>query len=258
MKTYDAPRPEGHPCWFDLMTPDPAEVEGFYRAVFGWALEDQGEDYNHYRFAYAEERAAAGIGTIPSGTEYPLAWTVHYAVDDVEERTQRARELGADVLNDVAEVPEHGRFSILRDPTGAVFALWEAGDHIGAEIAQAHGAMAWCEVNTPDAEAAKAFYTALLGATAEPMEGTGTTYYSLMKGDTAVGGILQMTEEWQGIPPHWMPYFQVENADAAVEAANTTGGTVGHGPFDTPFGRIAVFNDPAGAVLSVLQPPAKG
>lgn len=255
MKTHDAPHPEGHACWFDLMTRDPAQVEDFYRAVFGWTLEDQGEDYGHYRMAYAGGRATAGIGGMPEGAAYPPGWTVHFAVDDVEERTEAARGLGADVMVDSGEVPGMGRFSILQDPTGATFALWEAGGHIGAEIAQAHGAMTWCEVNTPDAAAAKAFYTALLGASAELMEGAGTTYYSLHKGDTAVGGILQMTEEWQGIPPHWMPYFQVDDADAAVAAAKAAGGKVGHGPFDTPFGRIAVINDPAGAVLSVLRPP---
>lgn len=256
MKTHDAPHPEGHPCWFDLMTRDPAQVEDFYRAVFGWTLEDQGEDYGHYRMAYADGRAAAGIGGMPEGAAYPPGWTVHFAVDDIEERTARARELGADVMVEADEVPGMGRFSILQDPAGATFALWEAGDHIGAEVAQAHGAMAWCEVNTPDAEVAKAFYSALLDATAERMKGTGTTYYSLKQGDAAVGGILQMNENWKGIPPHWMPYFQVEDADAAVEAASAAGGKVGVAPFDTPFGRISVLNDPAGAVFSVLQPPA--
>lgn len=254
MKSHDAPRPEGHPCWFDLMTRDPARVEDFYRAVFGWTLEDQGEDYDHYRMAYADGRAAAGIGTIPDDAVYPPAWTVHFAVDDVDERTAAARELGAEIALDVREIPKMGRFSILQDPTGATFALWEAGGHIGAQVAQAHGAMTWCEVNTHDAEAAKAFYTALLSATAEPMEGTGTTYYSLMKGGAAVGGILQMTKEWAGIPPHWMPYFQADDADDAVAAAGEAGGKVGVAPFDTPFGRISVINDPAGAVFSVLQP----
>lgn len=258
MKAHDTARPEGHPCWFDLMTRDPAEVEPFYRAVFGWSIEDQGPDYNHYRFAYAQGRAAAGIGTIPEGAEFPPAWTVHFAADDVAERTDAARQIGAAVLNELQEVPEHGRFAILQDPTGAVFALWEAADHIGAEVSQAHGAMVWCEVATPDAESAKAFYSALFGAVAEPMEGTGTTYYSLMKGDTAVGGILQMTEEWAGVPPHWMAYFQVNDTDVAVAAAQEAGGQVRVAPFDTPFGRISVLEDPAGAVFSILQPPAKG
>jgi len=57
----------------------------------------------------------------------------------------------------------------------------------------------------------------------------------------------------QGVPPHWMPYFEVEDCDATVAAAKEAGGTMSVAPFDLPYGRIAVLTDPFGAVFSVNQ-----
>ena len=73
------------------------------------------------------------------------------------------------------------------------------------------------------------------------------------KGPTTVAGVMQMTKEWAGIPPHWMSYFAVENTDAAAAKVQALGGKVSVPPFDTPYGRIAVVNDPTGAVFSIIK-----
>ena len=68
-------------------------------------------------------------------------------------------------------------------------------------------------------------------------------------------GILQMDTNWEGIPPHWMGYFQVDNTDTAIERAVAAGGKVHVPAFDMEYGRMAVIGDPAGAVFSIIQPP---
>lgn len=256
MTTYDSARPEGHPSWFDLMTPDVGAVTDFYRQLFGWSYRDSGPDFGNYHMALTQERNAAGIGEPPEGSDAPPAWTVYYATDDADATTARAAELGATVLSEPFEVPGQGRMSIVQDPTGAVFGLWQPLGHIGAGIADAHGAMTWCEVNTRDAERALAFYCDLFDATSQPLDAGGSTYHMLRKGDTSVGGILQMDENWEGVPAHWMPYFSVDDVEGAVRTAEEAGGKVSVRPFDTAYGRIAVLNDPAGAVFSVVQPNA--
>jgi predicted enzyme related to lactoylglutathione lyase len=60
-----------------------------------------------------------------------------------------------------------------------------------------------------------------------------------------------MTEEWEGVPPHWMTYFAVDDTDATCAAILDAGGAVGIEPFDTALGRVAVVNDPQGAVFMV-------
>ncbi len=115
------------------------------------------------------------------------------------------------------------------------------------------GRPCWFDLDTPDSDVAKAFYSELLGATAKSVEGAPTTYYMLEQGDQTIAGIMQMNDQWQGAPPHWMPYFNVNDTDAAAQAAAEAGGGVSVQSFDTPHGRIAVIDDPFGAVFSVVQ-----
>jgi uncharacterized protein len=57
---------------------------------------------------------------------------------------------------------------------------------------------------------------------------------------------------------HWLVYFGVADAGAAVTAAEHGGGSVLLGDFDTPYGRMAVLADPGGAVFSVIQTDGEG
>jgi predicted enzyme related to lactoylglutathione lyase len=113
--------------------------------------------------------------------------------------------------------------------------------------------MTWAEVNTRQGDQAHPFYAALLGLEAQKLEGLD---YWVMRRDKGVCGVMQMDEKWpENIPNHWMPYFAVNDADAAVAAATANGGKVYQGPFDTPYGRVAVLGDPSGAVFSVVKLP---
>ena len=73
-------------------------------------------------------------------------------------------------------------------------------------------------------------------------------------GEKPVAGVLQMTKEWEGVPPHWMPYFQVSDTDASAKLAEQNGGNVSVPPFDTPWGRIAVITGPSGEAFSIMKP----
>jgi predicted enzyme related to lactoylglutathione lyase len=62
---------------------------------------------------------------------------------------------------------------------------------------------------------------------------------------------MKMTADFGDVPPHWMIYFNVENADSAAERVTAGGGRVNVAPFDTPYGRMTVVADPNGAVLGL-------
>lgn len=124
-------------------------------------------------------------------------------------------------------------------------------------VAQATGLFCWVELGTTDAEAAKTFYTELLGwnATDAPT-GPDTTYTMLQLGDQDVAGLYTLQEEQkaQNVPPHWGLYVSVESADDAAEKAKTLGGTVLVEPSDVmEAGRLAIIKDPTGATFSVWE-----
>ncbi len=56
----------------------------------------------------------------------PPHWMAYVGVDDVVATTAKAKSLGATVTQDVMEVGDYGWMSVLTDPTGATFALWQA------------------------------------------------------------------------------------------------------------------------------------
>ena len=119
------------------------------------------------------------------------------------------------------------------------------------------GKFVWYELMTTDTEAAKAFYTDVVGWSTAPFEhAAGMDYTMWMKGGAPIGGLMELPEEVRkgGVPPHWMGYVAVPDVDATADRARELGGTVHHGPMDIPeVGRFAVIADPQGAVLAAFK-----
>jgi predicted enzyme related to lactoylglutathione lyase len=121
----------------------------------------------------------------------------------------------------------------------------------------APGTFCWVELGTTDGEAAKKFYTKLFGwdFTDNPM-GPGMVYTMLTLNGKDVGALYQMPSEMtsQGLPPYWMSYVSVTSADESAQKAKSLGATLIKEPFDVfDVGRMAVIQDPTGAVFSLWQ-----
>ncbi len=119
------------------------------------------------------------------------------------------------------------------------------------------GSFCWNELSTTDQNAAKAFYNSLFGWTAkdEPM-GPDSFYTMFLLKSSEVGAActLQPDQRAAGLPSRWKLYIAVENADAAAERAVKAGGKLIAPAFDVmDAGRMAVIEDPTGAVFSVWQ-----
>jgi uncharacterized protein len=115
------------------------------------------------------------------------------------------------------------------------------------------GTFCWAELQTTDADAAKAFYSGLLGWTHEDQPiGEGSVYTMLSRDGRQVAALYAGQQE--GMPPFWASYVSVEDADAEAERARELGATVLAGPFDVmQAGRMAVIQDPQGAAVSLWQ-----
>ena len=121
-----------------------------------------------------------------------------------------------------------------------------------------HGHVHWNELNTHDAERAKAFYAAAFGWTYERMDMTDAPYWICRRGDAVVGGIFTMTApEMANLPDHWLTFFAVDDLDGALAAAREGGGMVTREPWEIPgIGRIAIVEDSGGAVTGWMTPAA--
>ncbi|WP_425147233.1 VOC family protein [Deinococcus sp.] len=241
--------PAGTPSWIDLMTPIPAQTHEFYAGLFGWDYEVRPQ-YGNYAMASRHGKSAAGIMPMEPGAQMPSAWTVYFASDDLAADAERVRELGGSAMMGPHQVGDQGHMAVFADPTGAAFGLWQAGQHRGAQATDGEGSLAWVQVNTPDSARASAFYEALFHASSSSMEGM--DYRQLQHGEQPFAGVSGMMPE--GAPPHWIAYFYASDVDATVKRAQEHGGKALGETLDTPFGRMALLADPAGAAFWVMNP----
>ncbi len=124
----------------------------------------------------------------------------------------------------------------------------------------APGTFCWPELATTDQPGAKKFYTSLFGWEFDDTDMGGGEFYTMLKlKGRALGALYRQRKEERGhgIPPHWNSYVSVESADRATEKAKSLGGIVMAEPFDVfDAGRMAILQDPAGAMFCIWQPKA--
>lgn len=114
----------------------------------------------------------------------------------------------------------------------------------------------WVDLSSTDPAAARGYYTRLFGWKAEPEADPAAGGYALAKLDgknvAGIGG----TQDPNG-PSAWMVYIGSKDAAATAKKVEAAGGKVVAAPFDVlDSGRMAVFQDPTGAFISVWQPKA--
>ena len=248
--------PHGAPSWAELTTSDPEGAKKFYARLFGWEVEDvpmgEGEIYTMYK--QQGEYVAASLRSDPR-SDAPPRWQVYFNVADVDAATRLASELQGIVLVEPFDAFNAGRMSVVQDPQGAIFMLWQAKERKGAGRLDEPGALNWFELATSDAKAAIGFYNSLLGSTSALSNTTpeGVEYHTLsVAGDTRAG-VLQMDDQWEGIPPHWTVYLGVDDMDAALTVVKEMGGELLTEPMDVPQGTFAVVRDPQGAVFMLFR-----
>ncbi len=254
---------QGVPCWADLSALDQARAKAWYAGLFGWEYEDTPLDEtgaNVYSMAASNGAPVGGMYTQPDDQKQrgtPPHWLVHLAVDDADAIAARAPELGGTVRWQPFDISAAGRMSIIEDPAGATVALWQAKEHAGAGLKNAPNSIVWCELLAADPDRATAFYTELLGVTAETTSMEYGAYTVLSAGGEAVAGVMAMPQHLRerNVPAHWSVYFQVEDVDAAAAAVEASGGQTALAPMDVDgTGRIAYLLDPQGAGFGVMAP----
>jgi uncharacterized protein len=249
----------GVPCWVDLMVPDQQAALDFYKDLFGWQGEIGPPDTGGYSVCTQHGRPVAGImaATAPDDQPPPPpAWTMYLATEDTDAATERITSNGGALMVPAVDVMDLGRMAVAKDPTGAVFGLWQAKDFIGARTVNEHGAVIWSELNTSGPDAAKSFYRNL-GIETVPMEGA-PGYHALNVGGRTIGGMQGLENSPPGTPSHWITYFAIDDTDSTVDALTRAGGSVLVPPFDMMAGRMAVVQDPQGAAFALIKPVPMG
>ncbi len=107
----------------ELHTHKPQAAKKFYGELFDWKLQELPEmDYTI--IDVGEEGRGGGIMQSPM-PDAPPQWVPYVLVDDIKASTEKAKSLGATPLQEVTEIPDMGWYSMVLDPTGAAFGMWQ-------------------------------------------------------------------------------------------------------------------------------------
>jgi predicted enzyme related to lactoylglutathione lyase len=246
----------GRFIWHELLTGDPAAAERFYKDVVGWTAQPFGGGTPGYTLFLGNDAPAAGMMQLTDDMARMGAqpsWTGYIEVDDTDATVEQATKLGGSVIVPPRTVDGVGRFAILTDPQGVVFAIIRSDTAPGPETDPKPFEFSWHELVTTDWKAANEFYSALFGwkKQSEMDMGPMGTYYMFGRDRFTYGGMMNKPADMPA--PHWLHYVQVpDSADAAADRATRSGGQVVNGPMEVPGGdRIAAIVDPQGAMIAV-------
>lgn len=275
--------PPGVPSWVDTSQPDPEAAVQFYAGLFGWEFEDRtpADSPGGYFVARLGGRDVAAVGAQVDRQLSRPVWNTHIGVDKADDAAARVVHAGGKVLTEPFDVSDAGRMGVVADPAGAVFCLWQAYRHKGAQLVNAPGSWNWSNLNTGDLEGSKAFYGAVFGwEFATVSFGRNATVLCRLPGygrflesfdpnlrerqakagvppgfEDAVGWMVPLASApaITAAAPHWSVSFSVADADATVERAAQLGGEIVVPPYDVPSVRMAVLSDPQGAVFTVSK-----
>jgi hypothetical protein len=243
--------PDGAFCWIELMAANADGARAFYTKLFDWGVREisMGEMGMYFIFQKSGHDCAAMFQRMPDMASVPPFWMTYVQVDNTDAATEKAKSLGATLHNGPMDVPGQGRMSILADPQGAAFSIWQPMGHPGIGIRDEAGSLCWNELQVRDVDAAKKFYPALFGwAMKETPE-----YTEWVLGGQSIGGMIA-SKAPDNVPSFWMPYFAVDDCDASAAKAQSLGGRVYAPAFDVPnVGRMAVLGDSDGAHFAIIK-----
>ena len=124
-------------CWVELLCRDADAARAFYGKVAGWEMRDlemgDGSLYTILAPQGAPEGdgvggiqqlPVGGIQQLPEGDPSPSCWLSYIAIEDIDASTAKVTELGGKVMVPPTEIPGMGRFSVVADNGGSVFAMY--------------------------------------------------------------------------------------------------------------------------------------
>ncbi|MCO4762305.1 MAG: VOC family protein [Myxococcales bacterium] len=237
--------------WFELNTTDKAAAGTFYTSLFGWklSLDDGGEGYGHFANG---DNGFGGLEMVRGGA--PSCWMGYVSSVDTATETARLQGLGAAALTPAMTLPDVGTISVVQDPDGAPFALYQSARPDGdwTPRTSESGDIGWVEVSCDDVARSSGFYEKAFGWTIGAGFGApDSPYYMLSAGDKPFGGLMKR-------PPNvpvcaWTFYVNVDAVDPVCTKANELGGRVLFRETLPGMVDFAILQDPQGAVLGVAK-----
>ncbi len=239
----------GRVVWHDLASPDPEASKSFYESVFGWKAEPYG-DGNRQIWVFQKDGEPIALMAKYQTKDGTGEWIGAISVPDVDAAVEKARSLGAVVLEDTRDSESIGTVGFVQDDQGAniSFIKFTNGDpepELGG-IDEFLGLELWSK----NPESSIKFYSDIVGYKTAKMDGMGIDYTMLQMDGKNCASVMQSPAE--ATRAHWVPYVRVSDIDATVAKIKAAGGQmlIEQAP-EIRGGTAALFIDPTGAPMAI-------
>jgi uncharacterized protein len=245
--------------WYELMTTDGAAAAKFYAVVAGWRVQKSptpGMDYTLFHAGQAQVAGAFVLSKEAVAGGAPVGWVGYVGVANADKAAADLKAAGGTIHREPNDIPGVGRFAVVADPQGAVFALFQPArsDEVSPADANAPGHVGWHELYAKDGTKIFDFYGKLFGwVKGDTMDMGAAGPYQMFGPDSGamIGGM--MTKPAQMPAPAWAFYVNVPSIAAAIPKIKAGGGTVANGPSEVPGGQWIVQGiDPQGAHFALV------
>jgi len=118
----------GKSLWVDLTVKDAERLKEFYSGAVGWKDEDHPMgDYNDYNMnSPVDGETLAGVcHARGDNAAMPPVWMVYFCVENLKSSLDFTVQNGGEIIRNTVSVGEMGQYAVIKDPAGAVCALWE-------------------------------------------------------------------------------------------------------------------------------------
>lgn len=245
--------PTGRFVWFDYVVPDVKKAQGFYGELFNWSTQDVPMPEGAYSMISTNGKTQAGYLKTPEGAPKTGHWLPHLQVENAAATCAKITSLGGKVRMQPKQMGDHGTMAVVADSLEGTFCLWQPGaNHAGTgEWAGKPNAFCWVELQTQDPAKSLAFYKAIGGFGSQAHDPSSD--YTVLTSDGGMrGGINKPPMQ---APQAWVPYVQVASCDQSLDKAKKLGANVLVPAMEAKgVGRFAIFSDPQGGVIGILQP----
>jgi uncharacterized protein len=244
--------PTGRFVWFEYFVPDVKKAQGFYGELFNWSTQDVPMPDGSYTMIAVNGQTIAGYETTPQGAPKHGHWLPHLQVENAAATCAQVKTAGGKVRKEPMKLGDVGTVAVVADPLEGTFCLWQPGQHVGTgDWKKENGAFCWTELQTQSPAKSLAFYKAIGGFGEQRSEGMPD--YTVLTSDGQMrAGINKPPME---APQAWVPYVQVASCDASLDKAKKLGASVLVPSMEAKgVGRFAIFSDPQGGVIGILQP----
>ncbi|HLW55487.1 MAG TPA: VOC family protein [Candidatus Angelobacter sp.] len=251
--------PPGSFCWLELATTDQKSAKSFYSLLFGWSSNEfpigEGEMYTIFQLKGRDAAAGYTMRKEQRTQGIPSHWMLYISAASADQTQEKARQAGGTILQPAFDVAQNGRMAVLKDATGAIFSVWQPNQTQGIAIANEDNSFCWADLNTSAADRASKFYSSVFGWKFEKSQHDSSGYLHIKNGEQFIGGIPPLEPGEAHLPPHWLAYFMVADAEATQKKAADLGAKILMPAHKMEgVGTWAIVADPQGAVFAVFKP----